>query len=39
MATVRLAAIDPETGHQVADVKLEAHPEFFQLETTANGSS
>jgi len=27
-----LAAIDPETGKQVADVKLEAHPESFQLE-------
>jgi outer membrane protein assembly factor BamB len=28
-----LAAIDPETGKQVADVKLDAHPESFQLET------
>jgi len=28
-----LAAIDPEAGKQVADVKLDAHPESFQLET------
>jgi DNA-binding beta-propeller fold protein YncE len=28
-----LAEIDPESGKQVADVKLEAHPESFQLET------
>jgi len=28
-----LAAIDPESGKQVADIKLEAHPESFQLET------
>jgi len=28
-----LAAIDPESGRQVADVKLDAHPESFQLET------
>jgi DNA-binding beta-propeller fold protein YncE len=28
-----LAAIDPESGKQVADVKLHAHPESFQLET------
>jgi DNA-binding beta-propeller fold protein YncE len=28
-----LAAIDPESGKQVADVKLDAHPESFQLET------
>jgi DNA-binding beta-propeller fold protein YncE len=28
-----LAAIDPESGKQLADVKLEAHPESFQLET------
>jgi DNA-binding beta-propeller fold protein YncE len=28
-----LAAIDPESGKQVADVKLAAHPESFQLET------
>ena len=28
-----LAAIDAETGKQVADVKLDAHPESFQLET------
>ena len=28
-----LAAIDVEAGKQVADVKLDAHPESFQLET------
>jgi DNA-binding beta-propeller fold protein YncE len=28
-----LAAIDPESGKQVADIKLEGHPESFQLET------
>jgi hypothetical protein len=28
-----LAAIDPESGKQVADVKLDAHPESFQLDT------
>ena len=28
-----LAAIDPESGKQVADVKLDSHPESFQLET------
>src|SRR5713101_3962021 len=28
-----LAAIDPQSGKQVADVKLDAHPEAFQLET------
>ncbi len=28
-----LAAIDPQSGKQVADVKLDAHPESFQLET------
>ena len=28
-----LAAIDPENGKQIADVKLDAHPESFQLET------
>jgi hypothetical protein len=28
-----LAAIDPETAKQVADIKLGAHPESFQLET------
>jgi DNA-binding beta-propeller fold protein YncE len=28
-----LAAIDPESGKQTADVKLDAHPESFQLET------
>ena len=28
-----LAAIDSQTGVQVADVKLDAHPESFQLET------
>jgi DNA-binding beta-propeller fold protein YncE len=28
-----LAAIDPKAGKQVADVKLDAHPESFQLET------
>lgn len=28
-----LAAFDPESGKQVADVKLDAHPESFQLET------
>jgi DNA-binding beta-propeller fold protein YncE len=27
-----LAAIDPESGRQIADVKLDAHPESFQLE-------
>jgi hypothetical protein len=27
-----LAAIDPENGRQIADVKLDAHPESFQLE-------
>jgi DNA-binding beta-propeller fold protein YncE len=27
-----LAAIDPASGKQVADVKLDAHPESFQLE-------
>jgi DNA-binding beta-propeller fold protein YncE len=27
-----LAAIDPATGKQVADVKLDGHPESFQLE-------
>src|SRR5207302_3279870 len=28
-----LAAIDPESGKQVAEIKLDAHPESFQLET------
>src|SRR5260370_24431444 len=28
-----LAAIDPEAAKQVADIKLDAHPESFQLET------
>jgi DNA-binding beta-propeller fold protein YncE len=28
-----LAAIDPASGRQVADLKLEGHPESFQLET------
>src|SRR5216683_5674411 len=28
-----LAAIDPESGKQIADVKLDAHPESFQLES------
>lgn len=28
-----LAAIDPETGRKVVDIKLDAHPESFQLET------
>jgi DNA-binding beta-propeller fold protein YncE len=28
-----LAAIDPGSGKQIADVKLAAHPESFQLET------
>jgi hypothetical protein len=28
-----LAAIEPESGKQVADIKLDAHPESFQLET------
>jgi hypothetical protein len=28
-----LAAIDPVSGQQVANVKLDAHPESFQLET------
>jgi hypothetical protein len=32
MAMVGLAAIDPESGKQIADVKLDAHPESFQLE-------
>ncbi|HXE53982.1 MAG TPA: PQQ-binding-like beta-propeller repeat protein [Tepidisphaeraceae bacterium] len=27
-----LACIDPETGKQLADVKLDGHPESFQLE-------
>ena len=27
-----LAAIDPQSGKQVLDVKLDAHPESFQLE-------
>jgi DNA-binding beta-propeller fold protein YncE len=27
-----LAAIDPPSGKQIADVKLDAHPESFQLE-------
>jgi YVTN family beta-propeller protein len=31
-----LAAIDPESGGKVADVKLDAHPESFQLETKGN---
>jgi hypothetical protein len=31
-----LAAIDPESGKQIADVKLDAHPESFQLETKGN---
>jgi hypothetical protein len=31
-----LAEIDPESGKQVADVKLDAHPESFQLETKGN---
>jgi DNA-binding beta-propeller fold protein YncE len=31
-----LAAIDPESGRQVADIKLDAHPESFQLETKGN---
>jgi DNA-binding beta-propeller fold protein YncE len=31
-----LAAIDPASGRQVADIKLEGHPESFQLE--AKGS-
>jgi DNA-binding beta-propeller fold protein YncE len=34
-----LAAIDPESGKQIADVKLDAHPESFQLEKKASGSS
>jgi DNA-binding beta-propeller fold protein YncE len=28
-----LAAIDPASGKQIANVKLDAHPESFQLET------
>ena len=28
-----LTAIDPQSGKQIADVKLDAHPESFQLET------
>ena len=28
-----LAAIDPASGKKIADVKLDAHPESFQLET------
>ena len=28
-----LAAIDPESGKQIANVKLDGHPESFQLET------
>ena len=28
-----LAGIDPASGKQIADVKLDAHPESFQLET------
>jgi DNA-binding beta-propeller fold protein YncE len=28
-----LAEIDPESGMQIANVKLDAHPESFQLET------
>jgi DNA-binding beta-propeller fold protein YncE len=28
-----LAEIDPESGKEIADVKLDAHPESFQLET------
>ena len=28
-----LAAIDPESGKQITHVKLDAHPESFQLET------
>lgn len=31
-----LAEIDPESGKQLADVKLKAHPESFQLETKGN---
>jgi len=31
-----LAAIDPERGIKVADVKLGSHPESFQLETRGN---
>jgi outer membrane protein assembly factor BamB len=31
-----LAAIDAETGKQVADVKLDGHPESFQLQTRGN---
>jgi DNA-binding beta-propeller fold protein YncE len=31
-----LAAIDAESGKQVADIKLDAHPESFQLETKGN---
>ena len=27
------AEIDPESGKQIVNVKLEAHPESFQLET------
>ncbi len=28
-----LAAIDPASGHEVADIKFAGHPESFQLET------
>jgi DNA-binding beta-propeller fold protein YncE len=31
-----LAAIDPDTGREIIDVKLDAHPESFQLETKGN---
>ena len=31
-----LAAIDPHSGKQIANVKLEAHPESFQMETNGN---
>jgi DNA-binding beta-propeller fold protein YncE len=34
-----LAAIDPETGKQVADVKLDAHPESSNSRPRASGSS
>jgi DNA-binding beta-propeller fold protein YncE len=31
-----LAVIDPEKAAQVADIKLDAHPESFRLETNGN---
>ncbi len=31
-----LGAIDPATGRRLGDIKLEAHPESFQLETSGS---